>query len=314
LPFKHIHLNNGATDGGRVNFNGGTSSYVGSSADGTDWQLGGFTGFNLGTALIKRFSKYHEAKSADYPVTDTDGVSVILMTRGASNRTITLPTAADNSGRQIDIIIVDDNTGIVTIDGEGSETINGATTIKMAEQYEEVSLICNGTAWFVTRDNRTMVSTAYSSSSTSLTDSTVTKVTGIVADRDRYGMWSASNDQFTIPEAGWWEIGSTLYPYISHDTTTPPNDTLGEILVYKNTSSGTLLHIEAVTSRGNAASSRTDQFFSVPFVTQHYLAANDTIDFYGYIDCNGGASLNRYILGGTIGNYGYCYVRKLRAS
>lgn len=40
-------------------------------------------------------------------------------------------------------------TGNVVIDGSGSETIDGATTATLATQYESVTLVCNGSAYFI---------------------------------------------------------------------------------------------------------------------------------------------------------------------
>ncbi len=69
-------------------------------------------------------------KSADYVILDNDGYTTIVMTTGGTDRTITLPTLADNINRLIRIEKADgldtDGTGLLTIDGEGSETINGA--------------------------------------------------------------------------------------------------------------------------------------------------------------------------------------------
>jgi hypothetical protein len=87
------------------------------------------------------------AKSADYVVTDTDGIDIILMTRGASDRTITLPTAADNSGRKLTIKVVDDAAGKVIIDGENSETIDGAATYTLYTQYDSITIQCDGSNW-----------------------------------------------------------------------------------------------------------------------------------------------------------------------
>lgn len=41
--FKNLYLDNGATHGGRVNFNAGSTSYVGSSADGATLSVAGFS-------------------------------------------------------------------------------------------------------------------------------------------------------------------------------------------------------------------------------------------------------------------------------
>jgi hypothetical protein len=89
------------------------------------------------------------AKSADYAVLDDDGIHTVLMTTGASNRTVTLPTAADNSGRILKVKKVDSGAGTCIVDGENTETIDGATTITLFYQYDAVEIQCDGTAWHV---------------------------------------------------------------------------------------------------------------------------------------------------------------------
>lgn len=89
------------------------------------------------------------AKSADYTVTDADRVRTILMTTGASDRTVTLPTAADNTNRIITVKKVDSGTGIVIIDGEGSEQIDTSPTVRISDQLAAVTVQCDGTAWYL---------------------------------------------------------------------------------------------------------------------------------------------------------------------
>lgn len=100
------------------------------------------------TKLLAGASAYlTAAKVADYAVTDTDNVSLVLMTTAGTNRTVTLPTAADNTHRVITVKKVDSGTGQTIIDGEGAETIDGAANVKLYKQYESVTLVCDGTAW-----------------------------------------------------------------------------------------------------------------------------------------------------------------------
>ena len=89
------------------------------------------------------------AKSADYIILDDDNLYSIFVTTGATDRTITLPTAADNDGRLLNIKKVDIGAASVIIDGEGSETIDGALTITISSQFDSVSLQCDGTEWFI---------------------------------------------------------------------------------------------------------------------------------------------------------------------
>lgn len=87
------------------------------------------------------------AKSADYTITDIDNIRTVLMTTGGTTRTVTLPTAADNDYRIITVKKVDSGVGLVTIDGEGAETIDGATTKTLTVQQDSITIQCDGTSW-----------------------------------------------------------------------------------------------------------------------------------------------------------------------
>jgi hypothetical protein len=88
----------------------------------------------------------HLDKSADYTITDTDA-NTVFVTTSTSTITITLPTVADNTGRIITIKKVDSGSGKITIDGEGAETIDGATTLDVEAQYGVWSGFCDGSEW-----------------------------------------------------------------------------------------------------------------------------------------------------------------------
>lgn len=148
LAWRSLYLDNDSTDGGAIYFDAGSTEFIKANAAGTELEISGFTTLDTNGAQQKEVALYHEAKSADYTVTDTDGVSVVLMTTSTTNRTVTLPTAADNSGRVIEVVKVDSGSGICTVDGEGAETIDGATTYILAKQYDAARFLCNGTEWF----------------------------------------------------------------------------------------------------------------------------------------------------------------------
>lgn len=116
----------------------GTTGYIPYNSDGAatlTWTPGQ-TGINA-------------PSSADYIVLDGDGYKSILFTTGNSNRICTLPLAANNTGRILVVKKVDTGTGVVTLDGNGSETIDGAVTYKIFGQYEAVTVQCDGTAWYI---------------------------------------------------------------------------------------------------------------------------------------------------------------------
>lgn len=90
----------------------------------------------------------YSAKSADYTVLDGDGIRVIGMTTGSTtDKTVTLPTAADNTNRIIDIIKVDTGTNEVIIDGEGTELVGLSETTRLSKQGQRISIVCDGTGW-----------------------------------------------------------------------------------------------------------------------------------------------------------------------
>lgn len=74
---------------------------------------------------------------------------IVLMTTGASDKTVTLPAAATNTDATINIKKVDSGAGNVIIDGNASETIDGNTTETITSQWTNVTVKCDGSNWFI---------------------------------------------------------------------------------------------------------------------------------------------------------------------
>lgn len=89
-------------------------------------------------------------KTGDYTVTTADEGKTIAADATSAAFTITLP-AASTAGDGFDIFIVksDSSTNAVTLDGDGSETINGSTTYTLSNQYDAVHLQSDSSEWFV---------------------------------------------------------------------------------------------------------------------------------------------------------------------
>lgn len=134
-------------------------------SDGTDVAWGANPSASAATAstagIVTSFvpvikSSVHTVSSADYTVLDSDGYKRILVSTGATDRTITLPTAADNEGREITIIKTDSGAGNLIVDGEGAELINARASTELFGQYAKVTLFCDGTKWYTLEQSSPM--------------------------------------------------------------------------------------------------------------------------------------------------------------
>ena len=92
-------------------------------------------------------SQVIQTKATTYnPVLVTD--DVILASGSAF--TITLYAASGNSGKVLKVKKTDAVlANVITIDGNASETIDGALTTTLNTQYEEVELLCDGSNWHI---------------------------------------------------------------------------------------------------------------------------------------------------------------------
>lgn len=86
--------------------------------------------------------------NADSPVAVDANHDVYLCDCASGAITVNLPLAADSKKRRLDIKKIDSSANVVTIDGSGAETIDGALTIELDVQYESVTLITDGLAWW----------------------------------------------------------------------------------------------------------------------------------------------------------------------
>jgi hypothetical protein len=84
----------------------------------------------------------YQTKTGAYTMLVTD--DIVECTSGTF--TVTLFTAVGNTGKQI--IIKNTGTGTITIDGNASETIDGALTITLP-QYFSYTLVSNGANWII---------------------------------------------------------------------------------------------------------------------------------------------------------------------
>jgi len=95
-------------------------------------------------------------KIANYTILDANlasyGTVLIYVNPTAGNVTITLPTLADNIGKKVQIIVIDD-TNLCQLIGEGAETIEGLATIELPKQGNRVTVIGQASEWKIVEEN-----------------------------------------------------------------------------------------------------------------------------------------------------------------
>lgn len=87
------------------------------------------------------------SKAVDYTATDND--YTILVDASGAARTITLPAVSGRVGTTYNIKKTDSSANTVTVDGNASETIDGATTKVLTTQYQSVTIQSDGSTWWV---------------------------------------------------------------------------------------------------------------------------------------------------------------------
>ena len=90
------------------------------------------------------------AKTATYTAAADD---IILCNAAGGAISINLPAVASSAGQVYTIKKTDSGGNAVTVDGNASETIDGATTKALASQYKYVTVACDGSVWWIIADN-----------------------------------------------------------------------------------------------------------------------------------------------------------------
>jgi len=86
----------------------------------------------------------------DATTTLTAGDSQIILADASGGAfTITLPAIADAAKYRYIIKKIDSSANAVTVDADGSETIDGALTAVITTQYEAPSFVPHGTEWSI---------------------------------------------------------------------------------------------------------------------------------------------------------------------
>lgn len=137
-----------ATDSGKpttgkyINFNNDGVQIFAVTADGDIW--------STGYSDARGFRQELKTKTvSDSPYTMLSRDHTILANATGGAMTINLPSAATFIRWVYVIKKIDSSSNAVTLDGNASETIDGATTYALTKQYDSVAIQSDGTNWHV---------------------------------------------------------------------------------------------------------------------------------------------------------------------
>jgi hypothetical protein len=107
---------------------------------------------DLRDAYVTSRGKVIAAKTSAYTALVTDRVLTGDATSGAF--TFTLPAIASAENQPLTFKKTDSSVNAITVDANGSETIDGATTQSLASQYDCITIMPGATEWHIIADNR----------------------------------------------------------------------------------------------------------------------------------------------------------------
>lgn len=86
-------------------------------------------------------------KTSNYTMATSD--MVVLADAASGNVVITLPTASSTSGYRFFIKRIDNSANTVTVQRSSSDTIDGATSHTIDQQYTSMTVVSNGSNWYI---------------------------------------------------------------------------------------------------------------------------------------------------------------------
>jgi len=97
---------------------------------------------------IERSLGAPESQTSDFALAvESGGIQLVDATSG--NITVTLGPAADLDGFKFTIKKTDASGNTVTLDADGVETIDGQTTRILNQQYASLTIVSDGTEWYI---------------------------------------------------------------------------------------------------------------------------------------------------------------------
>lgn len=143
-------------------------------------------------------------KTAAYTATITDDVILVDSTSAAF--TVTLPAASTATGKILRIVKIDSTENVVTLDGDSTETINNQTTFEVSGEFSSVSIVSDGTEWWVLGGEELIACSYQDDSGASVAANAIVKYTDKVFDT--HGIYNISTGVGTFPTSGKYRISA----------------------------------------------------------------------------------------------------------
>jgi hypothetical protein len=200
----------------------------------------------------------------------------------SADYTVTLPSVTGNAGKQLQIRMAPGLTRVVTVDGNGSELVNGVASIPMTAN-ESLLLECDGSGWQSIGMSRELLSgSAVLGSSYTITSSTF-QDTGLSIE---------------LPTAGTYYIGYNVRSFISTSGGTPVFYIV--VQLYDATSAAAIANTErlGVLSDSNNQAQLQASFSSLVTVTQ-----KTTVKLYAKREAVGAPTWSASAIGSDAAGY-----------
>lgn len=204
------------------------------------------------------------SKTTTYTATVSD--DLILCNSSGGAFTVTLYAASGNSGKILKIKKTDSSVNAVTIDGNASETIDGALTTTLSTQYEIITIICDGSNWHLVDREYDRSWQSYTPTGDLVSNATYTGFWRRVGDTAEYHVniaFSNTTDSvaFTLDQPIGHTIDTAKMPY-----TTAQHGVLGIINWYDGSTNsffGNVVYSSTteVKARGLLPSSANDHYW-----------------------------------------------------
>lgn len=148
-------------------------------------------------------------KTSNYTATANDGILYGNATSGSF--TFSLPTATSTiKGLELTFVKADSSANTITIDPDGVQTINGAANYVLYNQYQIVTVYCDGSNWQIKSSGGDVVGPGSS------TDNALVRFDGTTGKL-------IQNSNATLTDGGTLDVANAILDYLQIDTAaTPP--------------------------------------------------------------------------------------------